>query len=419
MVPQPCSQMVSCMLLLLALLSCVRDCECGCDSSEEGLLSLMQLYLGPAERDFGTRETAQAADDEILPYGRTVLSTNPRETVEWMATYYSNVIRLPELEVCDGIERAAVLLDLGLNQTQLMIFVKPAAQFGHDLDPGITISRIEKSVAEVFAGRATYTSWFDSHDGFRVNHFDPIRAFADGHEVGVFDHNFERGPETSQHYVMFFLPHTMYAIQNGGSNIGVDQDDGLPEFLITGCRDGERGDRKLGGGGSTQVYWKATFRANNPGTALDFVVKVLNAAVIGCPYSWPANEGCTGGVWTELPISKFQLHFVNSPQYQAREDTIKNFTDRVLSRRDLKAGLLDPYMYNSLILSVKSLDPYIERLRAHGYDFLLADVSRGQHALIVCIPDNDITFQLRSAHINSDTRATTLSNTCPQRFSDY
>mmetsp|Transcript_54523 Transcript_54523/g.137630 ORF Transcript_54523/g.137630 Transcript_54523/m.137630 type:complete len:443 (-) Transcript_54523:47-1375(-) len=397
-------------------------CVDGCEATDRSPVSLMQLNLGIHP---GSHGATLEVSDEPLPAGRTILSTNPRATAEWMVTYYGNAYLLPSFGECAEAERAAVVLDLGFNKTQLMVFVKPKTSLGGDLDPNVMIPRVEQVVVELFEHEANYTSWFDNHDGFRANSFELSKAFEDGYNVGIFEHALANGEVTRQEYIMFFFPYTMYGIQNVNSVAGSSRSDApvdLPRFMLQDCRDGGFG---LGGEGvapsllqkAHSQYWKATFMANNPGTALDFAIKVLGAGMGDSPYEWPVEEGCTGATWAQFETSRFQLHFVNSNQYQPHKDTIKDFTNRVLSVRDLKAGNFDDYMYNSFIMRVRSLDTYVKRLQAESIDYMLLNVGKGEYALFASIPDNDITFQLRSFHVTVEDP--TPLEMCTQQFGQY
>merc|ERR1719188_1938275 len=108
-----------------------------------------------------------------------------------------------------------------------MVFVKPeASALGDDLDPNAMIPRIEKAAAEVFENAANYTSWLDNHDGFRANSFDLSGAFEAGYKIGIFTHDLVSGESTTQQYIMFFFPYTMYGIQNVDSTPGLSGEEG-------------------------------------------------------------------------------------------------------------------------------------------------------------------------------------------------
>jgi len=415
--------------------ACAEKGACG-GADEQSPVALMQLKLGVRTGSLSSRRMITADEPEV--FGRTILSADPRATAEWVAKYYKDAEVLPSFGECEEAERAAVLLHLGDDFSQLMVFVKPITSLHSDLNPNVMIPRIEQTVLDMFRGMSNYTSWYDAHDGFRSDSFLLEEALADGYSIGNFKHVETDGSVNSANYIMFFFPHTMYGVQNANRDQG-DLPEGMPEFFLEDCRGRDDGDYALSllehprrrdgvpspsppdDGERERVvsplsWWKGTFMANNPGKAADFAVKVLNATEVPNPYSQPV-VGCTSAAWVQFEVSGFQLHFVNSAGYQPHEDTIKAFTQRVLSNRDLKAGHFDPYMYNSFIMTVKSLDPYVERLQAQSLDFLLVKAGEEQLALFISVPDNDITFQLRSAHLSVE--APTPVEMCTQQFGGY
>lgn len=190
------------------------------------------------------------------------------------------------------------------------------------------------------------------------------------------------------------IPHTLQTIQQ---NLPGDQ---VPEDVPSVYYDDCRGDDNPPD--YTPPWWKSTFVAANPAVAADFAANVLGASRLQCPYTLDAPVNCTSASWVELPGTKFQLHFVRASGFQRYPGEIDAYTQQVRSIRNITAGVFDRFMYNSLVLGVGSLDPFVERAQVLGLPFMVAQVALGQYAMFLDVPENDIIIQLRSDHVSEE-----------------
>jgi len=386
-------------LRLLLLLACcalghvlaqVASSESACVAEE--CTALMQVNVKVKASSLGSGASEEG--NEPLPVGRTILSTAPQEAAAWMVQYYENATLLSDLPGCANGDRAGVKLDLGSGETQILIFIQPSGgkwpvPFSEVID-ATHIATIE--VFEKGSG-LNYTSWLDNNDGFQSTSFDISTAVDDGELVGKAFHYLDDG-EVLGGDVVYFVAHTMYAIDqvHGGMS-----SKSAGDLYMNDCMLSSSTSRRTS---SRRPWWKASFAVGDPAIAYSFAEKVLGAEPGVAQYPWPPAKDCTAEKVARFPESGFELHFVSSPEYQSPRNAIQVFTEMVLEFRDLSDGAFDPFMYNSLIMTVKNLDPYIERLRAQSRDFLLLNVGTSEYALFMTIPGSDSMVQLRSKSVS-------------------
>mmetsp|Transcript_2254 Transcript_2254/g.5645 ORF Transcript_2254/g.5645 Transcript_2254/m.5645 type:complete len:426 (-) Transcript_2254:67-1344(-) len=418
-----CILLVSIQILLLILACCVwgpvlaevSSSESACVAEE--CTAFMQVNVKVKATSLISRASEES--DEPYPVGRTILATNASAAAAWMVKYYENAKLLPDLPGCAIGERVGVEHELGIGGTQILIFVTASDAIGAD-STGQVIDGTHTAEIEAFGNWSplNYTSWFDNHDGFQQTTFNYSAAVDDGELVGTTFHYLDNGEEFRSNLV-HFIPNTMHAIEQV---VHEGQAENLGEYLylndcmlsssIIGNADRFQEFQKLGA--SSRTWWKASFAVVDPVAAYSFAERVLGAEPGVAQYPWPPVEGCTAETVARFPESGFELHFVSSPAYEKPENSIQEFTEMVLSVRNLAAGVFDAYMYNSLIMAVKNLDPYIERLRAQTLDFLLLNVGTGEYALFMTIPGSYSIVQLRSKSVSVASPMDTRS--CLQEF---
>mmetsp|Transcript_15565 Transcript_15565/g.39555 ORF Transcript_15565/g.39555 Transcript_15565/m.39555 type:complete len:422 (+) Transcript_15565:82-1347(+) len=351
--------------------------------------SFMQLNL-----HVDTGERSRDIDQYVVPIGQSILSAEPRASAEWFLKHFNATA--VQLSHCDGVERAAVRLppELSFIRKSLLVFIKEEPLPTGTVDLPRQLNFIASSLAQSSAGNFSYSFHFDNHFGLR----SPLMAqaaadqIADGLVVAGFGHKSgaKDGDIIDGGYAAIQIPHTLQLMQLQGAH---GRSGGISQtwLNLADCRianpngPGQKGD-----------WWKSTFLAAKPEVAAQFSIDVLGAVKVSAGYLPPslAPEGCTSAVWTLLP-GGFQLHFAFSSRYQAYPGDIQDFTDRARSVRNLTAGVVDGLMHNSLLLSALSLDPYIRRLQALALPFVLVQASDEEFALIMDVPENDITLQLR------------------------
>lgn len=368
----------------------VASSESACVAEE--CTALLQVNVKVKASSLGSGASEES--DEPHPVGRTILATDPLSAAQWMVKYYENATLLPDLPGCASGERVGVKHDLGSGGTQILIFVKPSAAIGGDSFSEV-IDGTHVAEIEMFAEGSglNYTSWLDNNDGFQITTFDITAAVDDGELVGKAFHYLDNGGVFGGD-VVYFISHTMYAIDqvHGGMASKASGDLNMNDCMLSSSTSGTTSSRR---------WWKASYAVVDPAAAYSFAEKVLGAEPGFAQYPWPPVEGCTAETVARFPESGFELHFVSSrPEYQNTKNAIQEFTEMVLGLRDLSAGILDAYMYDSLIMTVKNLDPYIERLRAQSLDFLLLNVGTGEYALFMTITGSGSVVQLRSKSVS-------------------
>lgn len=343
----------------------------------------------------------------MVPIGRTFLSTNPAASAQFLLEYYN--AELVELAACTGANRAAVAMphvyDDDRGSPLLIVFIEDWTMPAGEVDVEAIVGGVNFTLEEASSGLGNLWFQLDNHDGwyngFVVN--SVTRMIVDGVPViGVWH---DKGGGFEGHAdALVQIPHTFQTIMM--------HLDTVPEGLRLVCQDDCRDVDKLEH--YQNSWWKSTFSAANPAAALDFAVNVLGASRKECPYRLDASHKCTSAAWVELPGSNFQVHFVRASGDQRYPGEMDSFNQQVQKLRNMTAGAFDRFMYNSLMLRVSTLDPWIERLQTLGLPFLVMQASRAEYALFLNIPENDITIQLRSNH--SSASMSFFPETCTQSF---
>lgn len=367
--------------------SCADD---GCGGGDgQGIVTLMQHRLNVQRRG----QTNVGVQPALTLWGRTYLSIDPSASAKFFVDYFNATV-VP-LESCDEVERTAVNFEVDPGRHATVVFIKDESLPLHELwHPGRVVPRVESLEKAAVAG-TTFSPWLDNHDGYNNTYFNLEKAMADGVDLML--------SKISADYaiVRVNVPGTMYTVEVSLPPEVIMDHGALDYFAYDAkgydCRDSIFVSTLPVG------WWKATFAVANPVAAANFTIDVLGAETMPAPYPSPSHVplGCTSASWTLLVEPRFQFHFVNSVTATGFEDSVFKFNAQVESVRDLGSGSFDVYMHNSVIFSVKSLDPYIGRLRAHGLPFLLTDVGAGQRALFVDIPGAAITIQFRSSSVSA------------------
>jgi len=372
--------------------SCVRE-------SEEVPTALMQLKAKVQRGD--------QPSEMLLPMGRTFLSTDPAASANFLVKFYhAEIVALP---ACAGTERAAVRMPALYREDAgwlpVIVFIKDDSLPIGDVDLGGLMGSMNETLVRAASG-IDNAYWFhlDNHDGWTN---DIILSGIENEistsvPVAGYYHNTEISTELD---AMVQIPQTMQTIQ-----MHVIDPANIPPVLQLDCRSDTLIESP------ENSWWKSTFSAANPEAAAGVAVNVLGASRIDCPYPPVAGPNCSAAIWVKLPGSELQLHFVKAPESQAYPGEMQAFTRQVRSLRNLTAGRLDRFMYNSLMLKVSSLEPFVERAQALGLPFLVVRVGPEEQALFLDVPENDITIQLRSTHIGVASQ--TLPEWCAQNLGD-
>jgi len=287
----------------------------------------------------------------------------------------------------------------------VLVFIKDDSLPIGDVDLGVLIGSMNETLVSAASGTVN-AYWFhlDRHDGWLNSILSGgiEKEISKSVPVAGYYHTTESALEID---ALVQIPQTMQTIQ-----MHVVDPANIPPVVQFDCRSDAILDSQIGG------WWKATFFAANPEAAADMAVNVLSALRIDCPYPPVAGPNCTAATWVKLPGSGFQLHFVKSPEYQAYPGEMQAFTRQVRSLRNLTAGRLDRFMYNSLMLRVSSLEPFVERAQALGLPFLVVSTGPEEQTLFLDVPENDITIQLRSKRVGVTLQ--TLPEWCTQNLGD-
>jgi hypothetical protein len=293
------------------------------------------------------------------------------------------------LEKCTGGTRAAVKLNLGDGSTALYVFIKDGQ--GAEEDHTFLKAKLNAQKAwDAFCKDGTEDLWLNNHDAFPT---DLIR----------YDEALNDGIICSPEVLRLQVPYTLWTIELvAPANLaGLIQGSSGAGVATTACRDF-----------SVQLTYKkawrkSTFMVSDSLKALKFAIDILGAVQIQSPYPWPPVENCTVALWGEL-ANDVQLHFVESPTWLLTE-----MDERVAG--GLASGTWDRLMYNSLILSVDSLDPFVERLQARGSPFFITRIG-SELSLFAEMPGNAVTVQLRSSHVSNAEPVPMGSETCMENF---
>jgi len=364
--------------------------------SEEAPTALMQL-----------KATVQRGDhpsETLLPLGRTFLSTDPAASAEFMVKFYNaESVALPP---CAGTSRAAVRM---LDMAAVIVFVKDDSLPIGDVDLGGLIRSMNKTLVSAASGtNNVYSFHLDSHDGWNVGTLlGGLEDISASRPVAGYYHDTSFLVETGisrEIDALVQIPQTIQTIQMHADDSGP-----IPPVAQLDCR-ADVSAREVG------AWWKSTFSAANPEAAADVAVNVLGASRVDCPYPPVAGPNCTAAIWLMLPGSYFALHFVKSQGYQAYPGEMQAFTRQVRSLRNLTAGRLDRFMYNSLMFRVSSLEPFVQRVQALGLPFLVVSTGPEEQALFLDVPENDIIIQLRSKRVGVASQA--LPEWCEQNLGD-
>jgi len=257
----------------------------------------------------------------------------------------------------------------------------------------------------------SYVFHFDNHDGWLSEVGSIEKAIADGVPVAGFYHT---PGDPNDYDALVQIPHTMQTIQmhpfsptsispvfqgdcrSDGPSSDSGSDSGYDSSSTESSADSSTHnlpeDRA-----EPPVWWKSTFAATNPDAAANLAVNVLGAHPSVSPYDSVTGPTCTTAVWLRMS-GNFGLHFVKSPRFQNYEGEMQDFTQQVRSLRNLTAGKLDRFVYNSLMFKVDSIDPYVDRVKQLNLPFLVVSAGSEEQVLLLDVPENDFTIQLRSKH---------------------
>jgi len=352
-----------------------------------------------------------------LPMGRTFLSTDPAASAKFIVEFYHG--ELVELPVCAGVERAAVRMPALFSEATgwrpVIIFIQDDSLPIGDVDLAGIIGSMNKTITRAAMGvQNLYWFHLDSHDGWSndLTWEGVEKEVAASVPVAGYQH---KGKTDIDALVQ--IPQTMQTI-----SMYIADPRNIPVVLQDDCRVDDvalvevpvvpQYERPNPNG----AWWKSTFFAANPEVAASVAIKVLGAEQIVAPYPLVAGPNCTAAAWVSLPGSGLNLHFVNAPEYQAYPGEMQSFIRQVRSLRNLTAGRLDRFMYNSLMLKVSSLEPFVERAQAAGVPFLMVRAGPEEQALFLDVPENDITIQLRSKYVGMASQA--VPDWCAQNLGD-
>lgn len=337
---------------------------------------------------------ADRAGADIMPIGRSFLSTDPAASAAFFLKYFkATKVEVPS---CEAAEKTVVQVETGPGAKAIFGFVKadvlPAMK--GDMNPQSLVPLMSEAVSDVFSGKdeGKYISWIDSHDGFNNTYFDFTQALADGVDVGIFDWT---ATPPILGITRVLVPHTLFTFE-----IIVHKEllepYNLPYYEAEDCRDDLSMPSNKDIFNGNQPWFKTTFMSADPEAAANWSIAVLGAEAFSAPYPWPPVEGCTAAKWVLFPEQQYMMHFVlSSEDLQGKEGSVGDFRDQLELFREKTEGAFDQYMLNSVILRVGSLDPYVERLKAQGLTYMVYK-SEGEFMLFTEIPKNAMTVQLRS-----------------------
>jgi len=367
----------------VALDAGARTCAGSCGEDAELPTVLMQLNMAVQ----GVRHHKGSAS--LSTVGRTFLSTNPAASAAFFTTYFDAHV-VPLVPLAGAAEQAGVDITIGPSSHVRYIFIKDQTKPAGNLTPNVLVPHVEASVVDVLQGRLGWSSWVDNHDGFVFNPdlFKAERAMADGVPMLL-----------QENELRLYIPYTLWTLElrEAGQFLSSLP---IPIKDEVGCRDSSAG---FDPSKSWDVAWqKSTFSTADLNAAADFAQTILGAVEISSALPPTLPSGCPCARWFILEDVPFALHFVNYGANRTSQGVMSTgrFVDLVESLRDLNAGVFDSYMYNSLVLNVSSLDPYLLRIKRQALPHLLLRVDAEHFALWVDVPHNGIIFQFRSTHIS-------------------
>lgn len=241
---------------------------------------------------------------------------------------------------------------------------------------------------DVLDRKTEWSSWVDNHDGivFGPRLFNKTKALADGLPM------WDQGGKA----LRLYIPKTLWTFEwRDGQPVSNDP----PAIPEDGCRDPTVTDEAS----TFDTPWqKVTFMTANLQAASDFATMVLGAVEYPSAAGTELPDGCPVARWFSLYDVPIALHFVDSRGYLAQQGVMgaERFAAHVEGLRNWSNGTVDPYIYNSWVVMVGSLDPYLTRVKRHGLQHLLVRVDSEQLALFIDVPQNAITVQLRSSHVS-------------------
>jgi hypothetical protein len=339
---------------------------------------------------------------EATPVGRTLISTNPGRSAKFFLDYFdANEVQVP---ACSHQAMKAVEVQAGFGKTFTYTFVQDTSLPRGSLNSETLVSEVREKMEAIFAGKeGLYNAWIDNHDGFNQSSFNYKKALEEGVQIGIFDWT-----ATNEVFgiVRFLIPETLFTFELVAPKAFLDEFK-LPELISSDCRDDTLVPPPDETFGATVAWFKTTMMAAQPYHAGVWASEILGMEDYPAPFPWPPVEGCTAAVWKVFAGSSYMLHFVLSSGFQSSSalgtgetGLVQKFVDEVYSFRKLAAGEFDHFMLNNLVLQVDSLDPYIEKLRARGYPFMLTRVGE-EYALFTDVPHNAQIVQLRSSHVST------------------
>lgn len=336
------------------------------------------------------------------PWGRTLFSADPRASAEFFVKYFQAVrVPLPE---CSLAQRAAVRLSVAYgDEPQTLVFINDPATGAEDLlqqisDAGHKIlSRFGKSE------QATFVPWIDNHDAYSNNTAVNVSAIIEDQLPMEIYHD----PFDGTMVLRLYVPGTLWTVGTGANTVITEEQtqqleaqwlQPFPEL----CREdpGRLPDAKPG-------WTKSTHMSARPEIAAKFMVDILGAEPLEPAFPWPPQEGCTAVQWVIFPDSLLQVHFVMSKEWELDGFSIREEAQKMDALPALQSGSIHAAMHNSLVFTANSLDEYVLRLQAQSlpYEVFKACAENEldeSYALIMVIPQNSITVQIRSEHVSID-----------------
>jgi len=405
---------------------CVRTCVCLClcvcllgyfhqtaaDDHEQCPVALLQRDSFVELRSQGSKlQVPHVASPQT--WGTTFFSTDPEASANYFVRYFK-AVRVP-LPGCSA-PRAAVKLttaeaENGLPLYQMLVFVNDVSQSVGAWNATQAVSEAAALILNSFGkGQPLYTPWIDNHNGYQFlalnggTIFNLELALADGMPMMAYVEGFGE-------ILRLYIPGTLWTIQVA---------DNFPNELMKRVMHtfGEQNPdacRVEGESSMDRTGWaKSTWMAADPAVAAKFMIEVLGAVQILGDYRWPPVANCTAAQWVLFPEIMFEVHFVLSQEWQLDGFSIEEQVQAMDGTQALESGQFATSMYNSLVLSVPSLDVYVPRLQAQSVPYMLMRINPKEYALFMIIPENAITVQLRSQHLSVETPV--AQGMCTQDF---
>eukprot|EP00443_Scrippsiella_acuminata_P132258 CAMPEP_0115646950 /NCGR_PEP_ID=MMETSP0272-20121206/39196_1 /TAXON_ID=71861 /ORGANISM="Scrippsiella trochoidea, Strain CCMP3099" /LENGTH=316 /DNA_ID=CAMNT_0003084497 /DNA_START=107 /DNA_END=1054 /DNA_ORIENTATION=+ len=306
-----------------------------------------------------------------------------------------------------GAPRAAVrLITVNGNANteqdfQMLVFVNDPSASAGAWNATQAVADAAALILQSFGpGSLPFVPWIDNHDGYtftgRSNSdlWNMERALADRMPLMAY-----HGPQGS--FIVnlrAYVPGTLSTVSIRGAEAGLTQ-----QLMQEHGRENPEQCRVFNNDPSSRWGWsKSTHMAARPAVAVKFMVDILGAVPFEGDFPWPPQENCTAAQWALFPDIRFEVHFVLSQTWEVNGFSIQEQAKLMDGTPALKSGAFTASMYNSLVLSVDSLDQYVLRLQAQSMPFQLMRFNPEQYALFMVIPENAITVQLRSQHLSVD-----------------